>query len=166
MIIVGAVVLLYEDWRMALIAFGITPIYAFMYRHKRPLIRRLNIELRHTNACLYGLVTQKIDGIKAIQAYAREKGELLNFHRMIACSLRDNLTALRVSAGLGRQAGILTSMSSCAIFLYGGKLVLDGELTLGRMMFLHSTTMTLFQPVLEFAQLSLFSSVSARHFFA
>ena len=154
MIIVGAAVLFYEEWRMALIAFGITPIYAFMYRHKRPLIRRLNIELRHTNACLYGLVTQKIDGIKAIQAYAREKGELLNFHRMIACSLRDNLTALRVSAGLGRQAGILTSMSSCAIFLYGGKMVLDGDMTLGRMMFLHSTTMTLFQPVLEFAQLS------------
>lgn len=33
-------------------------------------------------------------------------------------------------------------------------MVLDGDMTLGRMMFLHSTTMTLFQPVLEFTQLS------------
>lgn len=154
MIVVGAAVLLYEDWRMALIAVAITPIYALMYKTRRPLIRHLNQELRHTNACLYGLVTQKIEGIKAIQSYARELGELLNFHRIIACSLRDTLLTQKVSAALNRQANILASMSSCAIFLYGGKLVVEGELTLGRMMFLRTTTMTLFQPVLQFTQLS------------
>lgn len=154
MITVGTSVLLYEEWRMALIAIAITPIYAWMYRSKRPIIRRLNQELRHTNSCLYGLVSQKIDGMKAIQAYAREKGEYLNFHRISACYMRDVLLTQRISAGLGRQAGVLTSLSSCAIFLYGGKMVLDGDMSLGRMMFLHSTTMTLFQPVLEFTQLS------------
>ncbi len=154
MIIIGTTVLLYEEWRMALIAIAITPIYAWMYRSKRPEIRRLNQELRHTNSCLYGLVSQKIDAIKAIQAYAREKSEILNFHRLMATFIRDALANQKVNAGLGRQAGILTSMSSCAIFLYGGKMVIDGDMTLGRMMFLHTTTMTLFQPVLEFTQLS------------
>jgi ABC-type multidrug transport system fused ATPase/permease subunit len=154
MITVGASVLLYEEWRMALIAVAITPIYAWMYRSKRPTIRRLNQEQRHTNACLYGLVSQKIDGMKAIQAYAREKGEVLNFHRVSGCFMRDALLTQRIRAALGRQAGVLTSLSSCAIFLYGGKMVLDGNMSLGRMMFLHSTTMTLFQPVLEFTQLS------------
>lgn len=154
MICVGFSILIVEDWRMALIAFAVTPVYAYMYKHRRPLIRRLNLELRHTNACLYGLVTQKIEGIKAIQAYAREKGELLYFHKMIACSLRDTLLTLDVSASLSRSASVLTGLSSSAIFLYGGMLVLDGRMTLGKMLFLHSTTMTLFVPVLEFAQLS------------
>ncbi len=153
MIITGSLVLLYEDWRMALLAFSITPVYAIMYRKRRPLIRHLNQEMRHTNSCLYGLVSQKIDGMKAIQAYAREKSEILNFHRLTACYIRDALLTQHVSVSLNRQAGILTSMSSCAIFLTGGYLVLKGEITLGRMMFLHSTTMTLFQPVLEFSQL-------------
>ena len=125
-----------------------------MYRSRRPLIKRLNQELRHTNSCLYGLVSQKIDGMKVIQAYAREKGELLNFHRLTACFMRDALNTQKVSAALGRQAGLLTTFSSCAIFLYGGKLVLDGRMQLGQMMFIHSTTMTLFQPVLEFTQLT------------
>ncbi|MDD4097685.1 MAG: ABC transporter transmembrane domain-containing protein, partial [Lentisphaeria bacterium] len=114
----------------------------------------LNQELRHTNSCLYGLVSQKIDAMKAIQAYAREKSEILNFHRIIATSIRDALASQKLNAGLGRQAGILTTLSSCTIFLYGGKMVIDGDMTLGRMMFLHTTTMTLFQPVLEFTQLS------------
>ena len=154
MITVGTTVLLYEDWRMCLIAVAITPIYAWMYRRKRPIIRHLNQEQRHTNSCLYGLVSQKVDGMKAIQAYAREKGEILNFHRISACFMRDALLTQRISAALGREAGVLTSLSSCAIFIYGGKMVLDGDMSLGRMMFLHSTTMTLFQPVLEFTQLS------------
>ncbi len=154
MITVGSFVLLTEAPQMALLAFAITPIYAWMYRARRPLIKRLNQELRHTNSCLYGLVTQKIDGMKVIQAYAREKGELLNFHRLTACFMRDALTTQKVSAALGRQAGLLTTFSSCAIFLYGGKLVLDGQMQLGQMMFIHTTTMTLFQPVLEFTQLS------------
>ncbi len=154
MIVVGTTVLLYEEWRMALIAIAITPIYAWMYKRKRPEIRHLNQELRHTNSCLYGLVSQKIDAMKAIQAYAREKSEILNFHRIMATFIRDALASQKVNAGLGRQAGILTSLSSCAIFLYGGKMVIDGDMTLGRMMFLHNTTMTLFQPVLEFTQLS------------
>lgn len=153
MLIVGYCVLLYEEWRMALIITLLTPIYAMMYRHRRPLIRRLNMELRHTNSCLYGLVTQKIEGIKAIQSYAQEGMELLNFHRLIACSLRDTILTIKVSTGLGTQASILASISSCAIFLYGGKMVLDGDMTLGRMIFLHTTTMTLFGPVLEFTYL-------------
>ncbi len=154
MIVVGTSVLLFEEWRMALIAIAITPIYAWMYRRQRPRIRHLNQELRHTNSCLYGLVSQKIDAMKAIQAYAREKSEILNFHRLIATFIRDALASQKLNAGLGRQAGILTSLSSCTIFLYGGKMVIDGDMTLGRMMFLHTTTMTLFQPVLEFTQLS------------
>ena len=154
MIVCGSVVLLTNAPQMALMAIAITPIYAWMYRQRRPIIKKLNQELRHTNACLYGLVTQKLDGMKVIQAYARETGEVLNFHRLTACYMRDSLDTQKVSAALGRQAGILTTLSSCAIFLYGGKMVLDGEMQLGKMMFIHTTTMTLFQPVLEFTQLS------------
>jgi len=154
MIVCGSVVLLCNAPQMAIIAIAITPIYAWMYRQRRPIIKKLNQELRHTNACLYGLVSQKLDGMKVIQAYARETGEVLNFHRLTACFMRDALDTQKVSAALGRQAGVLTTLSSCAIFLYGGKMVLDGEMQLGKMMFIHTTTMTLFQPVLEFTQLT------------
>ena len=154
MILCGSIVLLSNAPQMALMAIAITPIYAWMYRQRRPIIKKLNQELRHTNACLYGLVTQKLEGMKVIQAYARETGEILNFHRLTACFMRDALDTQKVSAALGRQAGVLTTLSSCAIFLYGGKMVLDGEMQLGEMMFIHTTTMTLFQPVLEFTQLS------------
>ncbi len=154
MMLIGTIVLISTAPQMALVAIAITPLYASMYRRKRPLIKMLNRELRHTNSCLYGLVTQKIEGMKVIQAYAREKSEMLNFHRLTACFMRDALDTQKVSATLNRKASILSSVTSCCIFLYGGKMVLDGDLSLGRMMFIHTTTMTLFQPVLEFTQLT------------
>ncbi|MBQ6471080.1 MAG: ABC transporter ATP-binding protein [Victivallales bacterium] len=154
MMLVGSAILLSQNWRIALLAFCIAPMYALMYHRKRPEVRRLNMEIRHTNSCLYGLVSQKIDGVKAIQAYARELGEVLTFHRVIACSIRDTLAVQYINSGLSRNATILTSLSSTAIFLYGGWLSLQGEMTLGEMMFLHNTAMTLFQPALEFTNLS------------
>ncbi len=154
MMLVGFGILIFQDFRIALIALSITPIYAMMYYTQRPTIRRINQEVRHTNACLYGLVSQKIDAIKAIQAYAREAGELLTFHRIIACSIRDALDVQKINAGLNRNATILVNLSSCGIFLLGGHFVLEGQMTLGKMLFLHSTAMTLFQPVLEFTSLS------------
>ncbi|NMA44117.1 MAG: ABC transporter ATP-binding protein [Oligosphaeraceae bacterium] len=154
MILVGGIILFATDWRMACIALTIMPIYSWMYHNKRPQIRHYNQELRHTNACLYGLVTQKIDAIKAIQAYAREPGEELAFHRLVACFFRDALKVQFISSVLGCQAGILAHLCNCGIFLFGGWLVLHGKMSLGKMIFVQSATITLFQPVLEFTQLN------------
>ncbi|MFA6931701.1 MAG: ABC transporter ATP-binding protein [Lentisphaeria bacterium] len=154
MIMTGTMILLFVEWRMALIAGMIMPLYAWMYLNKRPQIRFLNQELRHTNACLYGLVSQKIDAMKAIQSYAREPGEELSFHRLVACFFRDAMKSQWISSVLSCKAGILAHLCNCTIFLYGGKMVLDGDMTLGRMIFVQSATVTLFQPVLEFSQLN------------
>ena len=154
MILTGTTILLFVEWRMAIIAALIMPLYSWMYLTKRPQIRFLNQELRHTNACLYGLVSQKIDAMKAIQSYAREPGEELAFHRLVACFFRDALKSQWISATLSCKAGILAHLCNCAIFLYGGKMVLDGDMTLGRLIFVQSATVTLFQPVLEFSQLN------------
>ncbi|MFA6815141.1 MAG: ABC transporter ATP-binding protein [Lentisphaeria bacterium] len=154
MITVGTLILLCVDWRMAAIAAVVVPIYAIMYNKKRPTIRALNQEQRHTNACMYGLVSQKIDAIKAIQSYAREKGELVSFHRLVSSFFRDALRVQWIASLLNCKAGILAHLGNCAIFLYGGKLVLDGEMSLGKMIFLHSSAVSLFQPVLQCSNLS------------
>jgi ABC-type multidrug transport system fused ATPase/permease subunit len=154
MILTGTAILLFVEWRMAIIAALVMPLYGWMYLNKRPQIRFLNQELRHTNACLYGLVSQKIDAMKAIQSYAREPGEELAFHRLVACFFRDALKSQWISSVLSCKAGILAHLCNCAIFLYGGKMVLDGNMTLGRLIFVQSATVNLFQPVLEFSQLN------------
>lgn len=153
MILTGTMILLFLEWRMALLAALVMPLYGWMFQRKRPEIRRLNQEQRHTNACLYGLVSQKIDAMKAVQSYAREPGEALAFHRLIGSFFRDAMKVQWIALVLQVKAGLLAHLCNCAIFLYGGKMVLDGEMTLGKLIFVQSATLNLFQPVLEATQL-------------
>jgi len=155
MICVGVALLLQIEWHMGAIAFAAIPAYVLLYRRARPRIKEITREMRHTNSCMYGLVTQKFEAIKAVQAYAREKHELLNFHRLAAVYLRDALLQQRISAGLSRSATVITSLARGAIFLYGTHRVLNGSMSLGQMMYAYSAAMSLFQPVLTLSQLNI-----------
>ncbi|MBT4817365.1 MAG: ABC transporter ATP-binding protein [Lentisphaerae bacterium] len=155
LLVVGVTILLVSEWRLAVIAGCIVPIYAFIYRRARPMIREITREMRHTNSCLFGMTTQKFDGIKAIQAYARERLEVLNFHRLTACFLRDALFQQRLGAKLVRSSTIVSAMGTTTIFLLGSRYVMDGQMTLGEMMFVYGATANLFNPVLQLSRLSL-----------
>ncbi|MBN2450590.1 MAG: ABC transporter ATP-binding protein, partial [Lentisphaeria bacterium] len=160
MLVAGIVILLYANWRMSIVALVVTPLYAWVYHITEPHVKRLSKELRHTNSCMYGLTAQKIDAMKAIQAYGREHHEELNFHRVCACFLRDALLQQRYSARMGRSATVISGLSDAAIFILGCHWVLQGQMSLGRMLFVRNTTMNLFHPVLEITQLGvIFSSM-------
>ncbi|MCF7853928.1 MAG: ABC transporter ATP-binding protein/permease [Candidatus Pacebacteria bacterium] len=154
MILVGLAILLVVEWRVCMIVLAAVPLYAIVFKRARNKIREVNRELRHTNSCMYSLTSQKLDAVKAIKAYAREGQERLNFHRLAACFLRDALYQQRYSAGLSRVAQIIRAVSTGGIFLFCVKLVLDGNMTVGKMMYVHGTTASLFAPAIQMTQLN------------
>ena len=159
MILVGFFLMFVIEWRMALIALGFIPFYVLIYRVARPYLHRVNIELSQTNSCLYGLVSQKLDAIKMIQAYGREGREYLMFHRLAACFFRDARFQIRLGAASGQLAKLLSALgTSGAIFLYGVYQVLQGGMSLGQMLFAYGTAATLFAPVLSLSSLNVMMS--------
>lgn len=154
MLLVGLAILFAADWRIAAMAVAIVPTYALLYRLARRPLREISSEARHTNSCLYGLVSQKFDGIKAIHAYGRGGHERLNFHRLAASLLRDALASQRIGAGLGMGASIITGLSGASIFIYGTWQILMGVMSLGQMMYVRNAAMSLFQPVITLSSLN------------
>jgi ABC-type multidrug transport system fused ATPase/permease subunit len=155
MVLVGLTILLAVEWRMAVIALGVMPLYVMLRLRARLSLRDINRNIRHTNSCMYGLVSQKLEGIKAIQAYHRESHERLTFHRLSACMLRDSIYQQVLGAGLGRSAGIISSIGTTGIFLFGVHRVLEGHMTFGQMMFAYGAAVNLFAPILVLSQLSI-----------
>ena len=153
LISIGICIIFYQDWRFGLIALACPPFYALSYIAIRAKTNHLNQEIRHTNSCLYGLVSQKIDAAKAIQAYVRESGELLAFHRIAACSLRDTIDSQQIYSFFIVNSQVFTNIASCTIFLYGGYLSLHGQMTLGKLLFINSVSQVFFGPILEVIQL-------------
>jgi len=154
-IVFGFLLLLIIDWRMAVIVLVCLPLYVLIYKAAHANLHRVNIELSHTNACLYGLVSQKLDATKMIQACGREPHERLTFHRLSACFLRDVLWQNRLGGATGYSAEIVSGLASNGVlFLYGIFRVLNGAITLGQMMYAWGTAGALFGPVLQLSYLN------------
>ena len=154
-VILGALILLLINWQMMLIVMLSLPFYVMIYRIANPLIIRIQREMSHTNTCLWGLVSQKLDAVRMIQACNREKEERLNFHRLAACYLRDSLTQNRIEATANSLGSSLSGLTSGVIvFLYGIYQVLENNLTLGEMMYAWGTACALFGPILEISHLN------------
>jgi ABC-type multidrug transport system fused ATPase/permease subunit len=151
----GLVILFVIDWRFGVIALMTFPAYMMVYSRSRRVLKVVNAELRHTNSWMYSLASQKLDSIKAIQAYGREPHEDLNFHRLAACFLRDTMLQQHIGAGLGALCAVIAAIGMSGLFLFGTSRVLAGEMTLGTLMFANGVAGVLFGPVLTLSQLNI-----------
>ena len=152
MLVVGFVILFTIDWKCASVVLLTAIPYFLVMKKARLGMRFYNREERHSNACLWGLVSQKLDAMKAIFAYGREKAEQLNFFRLSAVLQRDAISKQRISASMGRFAQVLTALTCQGVFIYCTISVLDGRMSLGQMMFINGAAVNLFTPVVQLTQ--------------
>ena len=133
--------------------------YVLSAARTRRQVRAVNTELRHTNACLWGYASQKIDAVKAIVAYGRERLEALAFHRLSACLLRDTVRQQSLNARLQRSANFVTQLMYRVAVVYCTYRVLAGTMTLGTMLYVNSAIVTVFAPIVALTTLSVQFSV-------
>lgn len=154
MFLLGFFILLKINWICAVtVVLAMVP-YSLAMRTSRVKMRLFNREIRHSNACLWGLVSQKLDAMKAIFAYARERTEAINFFRLSAVMQRDSIRQQYVGASVGRSAQLLSAFTTYGIFIYSTTQVLDHRMSLGEMMFIHGTVSNLFTPVVHLTNLT------------
>ncbi|MEI8079701.1 MAG: ABC transporter ATP-binding protein, partial [bacterium] len=155
MVVVGLVILFVVDWRLAGLAIAVLPFYVLVFKQGHAPLLASGHEISQSNSCLYGLVSQKLDAIRAVQAYGRQPHERLGFHRLSAVYLRDTLWQTRTSAWMNRTGELLCAVgTNGAVFLVGTWLVLQGQLTLGQMLFAQGAAASLFGPVLQISFLN------------
>lgn len=154
MIIVGLALLVSLDWRMAASFLIILLPYVYLVRFFQTRMIPVHRETRHTNACMYGYVSQKLDAIRAVFAYGREAHERFVFRKLSHCMFRDVITHERYGAALNMWGTIISSTATMGLFVVGSGMVIGRDLTLGQMLFAYSVTATLFAPVVSLTQIS------------
>lgn len=154
MFLIGFIILLSINWICAVAVVVAMIPYSMAMRSSRIKMRMFNREIRHSNACLWGLVSQKLDAMKAIFAYARERAEAMNFFRLSAVMQRDAIMQQYVGASVGRSAQLVSSLTTQGIFIYCTTQVLDNRMTLGEMMYINGAVVNLFSPVVNLTNLT------------
>lgn len=119
------------DLRLTLLALLPLPLISILVASSGRKIHRRFAQVQEQLAQISSLVQESLAGIRLVQAYVREKGELQRFERLNADYIRKNLQ-LAKSWGLFYPLLELVLGVAAAIVLWqGGKSVISGRISLG-----------------------------------
>jgi ATP-binding cassette, subfamily B, multidrug efflux pump len=146
------VILLYLNYRLALVTFCLLPpiivLTMFFRRQAREVFRVLRAKVSQINS----VFSETIAGIRIIQAFRREHEnvrlfEVLNHENYLA-----GVKQIRVFAVFMPLIEVLASIGLALIIWYGGWSVIKGTMTLGAVIAFIAYLRKFFQPIREMAE--------------
>jgi subfamily B ATP-binding cassette protein MsbA len=151
--VIALCVLLYLNWRLTLVtlvilaAFGGVMTWAFA--RFRPLFR----ERGKINAEVTGRLAETLGGIRIVKAYVAERREQLVFARGAHRLLRNVAQSITAVSGTGALSGVLIGLIGVIMMLIGGRSVLAGTMTVGKLVMYVSFTGLMAGPLVEMASI-------------
>jgi ATP-binding cassette subfamily B protein len=146
------VVMLYMDWRLALVTFSVLPlIYWATERFRvraRDAYRAIRVRLARINAYL----NENIMGMAIVQVFNREPRSLRNFDELNTSYLDANMTAIRNFAQFFPTIQVLGTLSVALLLWYGGGQVVQGAVTLGVLVMAIQYAERFFDPIRDLSE--------------
>jgi ATP-binding cassette subfamily B protein len=146
-LVIGSVaMMLWLDWRLALVAIAATPISLWSLVHYR---RRLELkvgELRQRSADIGSFLIETLQANTLIVSSNAQARETRRFRRLNDAFVAAVMGMQRLSYFAGGLPGVLLAVAGAVVFLYGGTRVIDGTLTLGTFGAFLAYQMRLFAP--------------------
>jgi ATP-binding cassette, subfamily B, bacterial len=124
-------VMLYIDWRFALVALSISPLLLITTLFFTPRIKKASRAVRKQESELVSGVAEVLSSIHVIQAYAREDYEDRRFDFDSRQSVQAALLARSTKAKLSPTVDIIAAIGTCLVLGYGAHLALAGQVSAG-----------------------------------
>jgi ATP-binding cassette subfamily B protein len=140
-------VLLWMDWRLALVTFSIVPVLFVAAAYFRLRARDAYREVRRRLARLNAFLQESLQGMAVIQLFAREREERERFRRLAADHRRALFGSTVFEASLYASVEMLGSITLALIVWYGGGRILVGALTFGALVAFLQYTTRFFLPI-------------------
>jgi ABC-type multidrug transport system fused ATPase/permease subunit len=124
-------VMLYLDWRLALVALAVTPlIVALAYRYSHvahPILR----DVQQKMADVATVAEENVVGVHVVKAFAQEDAELRKFGQRSEAVFDKSVEANRQRALYVPLLSFVPLIAQGAVLLAGGWMVVRGSLTVG-----------------------------------
>jgi len=123
--------MLYLDWRLALVGIAVMPVLAIF---SRLIVKRMWREFRNEREQLAALsdnVEENLAGIHIIKAFVREDEEHANTQQANENHRLSRMKIIKYIAMLFPGAMFINGVGMAAVLLVGGYLAIDGRMTIG-----------------------------------
>jgi ATP-binding cassette subfamily B protein len=148
------VMMLWLNWKLFLVSTVLVPFCLYTFIHYQRKLTLLTKELRERGADVGSLFVETLIGIRSVVAANAGEYEAQRFgaqnSRFVATLLRLQLASF-LSGGL---PGTILTVSTALVFLYGGKMIIDGRMTIGTLVAFMAYHTRLLSPVQNMMGLS------------
>jgi ATP-binding cassette subfamily B multidrug efflux pump len=141
------VIMLWMDWRLALVTFAIVPVLSVAAAYFRLRARDAYREVRRRLAVLNGFLQESLQGMTVIQLFAREREERAAFRRLNRDYRRALFDSTVFEASLYASVEALGSVALALLIWYGGGQIVSGALTFGALVAFIQYTNRFFLPI-------------------
>lgn len=146
--------MIYQDWKLSIIVFGIFPLAAYCVLRLGKRIRKVSKKLQGEIADLSSLLVGLFQGIRQIQAYGAEDIETKRTEVVIK-NVRDlNIKSAQISHLSTPINEILVGLVIAGIMVYGAFQIAAGELTPGTLISFIGAFSLAYEPMKKLARLN------------
>ncbi len=148
------------DLELTLVALLTFPIYVFFFRRLNRSIRESSLQVQQEIADLSGNIQEKVAGSRVVHAFAQEKQEEQAFTRESEHLLKTTMQRVKLQSVNMIITGVIVQIAPLIVTLYGGYRVIDGSLTVGKLIAISMYLSPLYLPFQRFSELNIVFSNS------
>ncbi|GAA4796598.1 ABC transporter ATP-binding protein [Lysobacter hankyongensis] len=153
MLIGSALMMAFINWRLTLIILFLAPTTTVLSRHFGGIMETASRRVQEQRAAVSAVAQESISGIAVVKVLSRSDHEAGRYAQSLARLLASSLRSIRISAWFRTHLYLLTSMTTVAIFWYGGLQIHAGSISAGQLVAFLFYAQNISQAFSAFAQL-------------
>jgi len=133
MLIIISVILFTTDWKLAAISLSVMPVLIATAIYFGRSIRPKFLAVQQQFGVMTNVLQENLAGSRVVRAFAREDDEINKFDRELWSLYDTNMVAIKQYSFYFPLMTLLSSGGIVLILWYGGRQVIQGDLSIGRL---------------------------------
>ncbi|HEY9464834.1 MAG TPA: ABC transporter ATP-binding protein [Vicinamibacterales bacterium] len=147
------VVLVWMDWRLALVAFSVLPLIAVITQWFRIHVRETYRDVRIWIARINAYLQERLTGMATVQLYRREQRDFDTFDEIDRQHRDANVRSIFYYAAFYPGVELVSALAASLILWVGGGWVVNGDgLTLGALVAFLQYSQRFFRPISDLSE--------------
>ena len=144
--------MLWIDWRLALVTFAVIPLVWLTARIFRRRVRQAFGDIRVRLARLNAFLQERLSGMRVVQLFGREADSAARFAQLNQDHLEAHRRSITIYAVFFPVVELLTAVAMALLLYYGGLRALGGTITVGVLAAFIQLTRRFFQPLQDLSE--------------
>jgi ATP-binding cassette subfamily B multidrug efflux pump len=145
-------VLVWMDWRLALVAFSVLPLIALITQWFRTNVRDSYRTVRTWIARINAYLQERITGTSTVQLFRREARDYAAFDEIDRAHRDANVQSIFYYAVFYPVVELVSALAASLIIWYGGGRVMENALTLGSLVAFLQYSQRFFRPISDMSE--------------